>query len=159
MRNIARRTAVITSAAVLGIGAVSLAWASWTANGTGSAQAAAGQSVAVTTAAATVASAPLLVPGGQGSVRIRVVNANAFPVRVTGVSGTGDAVPDADHPGCTTTGVSFVDRTGLSLDVPAGQTEEFTIPDTVTMGNDSSNGCQGATFTIPVSIDAVSNAS
>jgi len=77
-------------------------------------------------------------------------------VTVTGVAGNGSITPDAGHAGCTTTGVSFTDQTGLSISVPASGQTQTTLSGAATMSNASLNACQGATFTIPVTISGAS---
>src|SRR5438552_17607835 len=73
--------------------AANLAFAAWTANGTGSGSAKAISSVGVSTVSATPTAQ--LYPGGSGDVKITIKNDNSFPVQVTAINGTG-AIPSAD---------------------------------------------------------------
>jgi hypothetical protein len=77
------------------------------------------------------------------------------------VSLNGTISADSGHAACVTTGVSFTNRTGLSLTVPAASggtdgTLQTTLSGAVAMDNTSDNGCQGATFTIPVTLTGTS---
>jgi hypothetical protein len=76
---------------------------------------------------------------------------------VNAVTGNGTITPDSGHSGCTTTGVTFTDQTGLTLDVAASTATQFTLNGAASMSNASLNACQGATFTIPVTLTGTSN--
>jgi hypothetical protein len=157
-RHINRKIAVVTI--VMALSVVGLVYAAWTTNGTGSGYAKAGTAQALTTVDVSASTTATLYPGGPaGDVLIRVNNPNTYPVTVTGVSlnGTnGDITPDAGHSGCTTTGVSFTNQTGLSISVPASGQTTATLSGAVSMSNASLNACQGAVFTIPVTISGAS---
>jgi len=62
--------------------------------------------------------------------------------------------------GCdASTGVSFTNQSGLTLDLLANETNKvFTLSGAVSMSNASDNTYQGAVFSIPVSVTATSNA-
>ena len=69
------------------------------------------------------------------------------------VSGNGTITPDSGHSACTTTGVTFTSQTGLATTIPASATnDQIDLNGAVSMNTSSSNGCQGATFSIPVTI-------
>jgi hypothetical protein len=93
-----------------------------------------------------------LFPGGSADVILRVSNPNAYIVTLVSVSGNGTITPDGSHAGCTTTGVSFINQTGLNATIAASGTTLVDLPSAAAMGITSSNTCQGATFSIPVSI-------
>ena len=57
------------------------------------------------------------------------------------------------------TGVTFTDQHTQALDVPANSSATFTLAGVVHMSNASDNSCQGAVFTIPVSLAGASHAS
>jgi hypothetical protein len=167
VRNLSRKRRVIGGAiTVLVLGIVGLVYAAWTTTGSGSGYAKAGSSSALSTVDVSASTTATLYPGTSGDVLIKLSNPNPFPVQVTGVSLNGansDIAADASHSGCTTTGVSFSNQTGLSIDVPAKSggtngTAQATLTNAATMSNASLNACQGATFTIPVSISGSSNA-
>jgi P pilus assembly chaperone PapD len=97
-----------------------------------------------------------LYPGITGAnLYLTVNNPNPFAVTVTSVNANGAAVPDAGHAaGCVTTGVTFATQ-ATSQTIGGGASLSFTVPG-VAMTNASDNGCQGATFTIPVTFTASS---
>lgn len=158
-----KRRKLITSCVALAlvVGA-SLAFAAWTTSGSGQGYAKAGSAEALSTLNAAASTTASLYPGSDGDVKLEISNPNSFPVRVTSVSLNGtnaDISADAGHSGCTTTGVSFTNRSGLTIDVPAGGTQTATLTGAASMSNASLNACQGATFTIPVTLSGSSNAS
>lgn len=132
------------------------AYAFWAASGSGSGTAAAGVVQPLTTSPATVTSG-LLYPGATGDVRLRVNNPNPFAVTVTSVTGTGAVTSDKGAACDGATGVSFTDQAAASLVVPASSSTTFTLTDAVTMDNSSDDSCQGATFTIAVSLTGASS--
>lgn len=142
-------------------------FAAWTSNGTGSATTKAGSSEALSTLDASASTSATLYPGVDGDVTLRISNPNPFPIRVTGVSLNGtnaNIEPDSGHAGCSPTGVSFNNKTGLTIDVPGKSggtngTATATLNGAASMSNASVNACQGATFTIPVTLTGTSNAS
>jgi len=132
------------------------AYAVWSSTGTGSGTATARSSLSLT---GTLSSVTGLYPGATLSVTVTVVNPNPFPVKVTAV--TGGTVTTTTS-GCTTTGVAFTNQTtsnGLGASgfiVPANSAGTALPGTTVTMDNTSLNACQGATFTVPVTLTATS---
>lgn len=139
--------------------AAGLAYAAWTASGTGSGYAKATTAEALTTVDASASAAPELYPGGQGDVVVRIANPNDYPVEVDDITGDGAITASGGIGTCDTTGVSFTDQTGQNIDVPANDETEVTLNNAASMSNASENGCQGATFTIPVSLTGASDAS
>ena len=140
-------------------------FAAWTSNGSGSAYTKAGSASPLTTVDVSASTTATLYPSQSGDVVVRVKNPNPYAVRVTGVALNGansDITADSGHASCTTTGVSFTNQTGLSLDVPAKSggvdgEAQATLTNAASMSNASVNGCQGATFTIPVTLAGASN--
>ena len=147
----------IASLTVMSLFTAGLVFAAWTTNGTGTAYAEAGTASPLTTIDVSASTTPTLYPGVSGDVLIRVNNPNSFAVRVTAVAGNGAITPDAGHSGCTTTGVTFTNQTGLTIDVPASSATTATMSGAASMSNASVNACQGAKFTIPVSLTGTSN--
>jgi hypothetical protein len=167
MKRVVSRRALIGLTACLAVLAVAgLVFAAWLTSGSGSGYAKAGSSQALSTVDASASTSATLYPGVTGDVTITVSNPNPFPVRVTSVSLNGtnaDIAPDSGHASCSPTGVSFTNQTGLSIDVPAQSggtngTATATLTGAASMSNASANGCQGATFTIPVNLSGASNA-
>jgi hypothetical protein len=152
---------------VLGVAlASSIAFAAWTASGSGSGYTQAISAQPLTTVDVSASTSAQLYPGGTGDVKIRISNPNPYPVVVTDVSGLGLPVGfTSDKVGCTgaSTGLVYTDQTGLSISVPAQVgvtpgTANYTLTGSVAMTNASVNACQGATFTIPVTLLGASNA-
>jgi hypothetical protein len=158
-RSINRKIAVAVIAAALS--AVGLVYAAWTTNGTGDAYAKAGTAAAISTVDVSASTTATLYPGVSGDVLIKLDNPNPYAVTVTSVTGNGSITADGGHAGCTTTGVTFTNQTGLSLVVPAksGGVDgvlQTSLNGAASMSNASLNACQGAVFTIPVTLSGTS---
>ena len=140
---------------VLGVSvAGGIAFAAWTADGTGSGYAQAKTAQAVSTVTATPVAG--LYPGGTSDLKVSVVNPNDYAVKVTAINGNGDiASPDST---CNAShGVTFTNQTGEWV-VPAKSAGTvITLTGAVAMSNASVTDCSGETFTVPVSIAAASH--
>ena len=140
MRNSKRIKIVAGGTAVLfGVG---VAFAAWTSTGTGTGAATAGSATTLTVAQQGTVTG--LYPTGTQAVTIRVTNTNPYPIRVSSVSP--GAVTVTGGTGCTAenAAVTFENLTGLNDYLAPSAYMDYT-PD-VSMGDDSNNGCQGATF-------------
>jgi hypothetical protein len=154
---ISKKIAVSTS--LVGASLVSgIAFAAWTADGSGSGYAKAETAQAVSTVTAAADTVAQLFPTGSGDLKVRVVNPNHYAVTVTAITlGTGsivsgDATCDASN------GVSFDGASGLSAVVPAGSAGTLiSLPGSVHMSNASVTACSGKTFTVPVNVAAASS--
>lgn len=153
-----RKRAISIGVTVAALVAASLVYAAWTSSGSGSGTAKATSAQSLTTIDASATTTATLYPGATGNVRITISNPNPYPVRVTSVTGNGAITADAGHSSCTTTGVSFADQTGQTIDIAANGQTSVTLNNAASMSNASDNGCQGATFTIPVTLAGASNA-
>jgi hypothetical protein len=153
-----KRRLIAAAVTVLILGVVGLVYAAWTSNGTGSGYAKAQSAQALSTVDVSASTTATLYPGANGDVLIKVHNPNPYPVRVTDITGNGAVTADAGHASCVTTGVTFTDQSGLSFDIAANDDAQTTLSGSAHMSNASDNGCQGATFTIPVSLTGNSNA-
>jgi hypothetical protein len=161
MQKSMKRRLIIGVSAVAVAAAAGLVYAAWTTNGTGSGYAKAGSAQQLTTLDVSASTTASLYPGVSGNVLLKVNNPNPYPVRVTAVSLNGtnaDIAPDGSHTSCTTTGVSFTNQSALTIDVAANSATQSTLTGAASMSNASVDGCQGATFTIPVSLTGTSNA-
>ena len=138
--------AVLIVIATLLVG-VKAAHGYWTAVGVASGSAQTGTAT-VSVVASTVPGSPLY-PGGSGTVRVSINNPNPFVMQLTAITGAGTV---SATPSCSPTGVTFTDQTGLNISLPANTTTVVDRTNAASMSNASANGCQGATFTIPVSI-------
>jgi hypothetical protein len=148
-----RLIAVLAVVGVLAVGGA--AWAYFTSHGSGSGHASTGTMSTVTLSATAGSASTPLYPGGTGDVSLEVNNPNSYAVTLVGVALKvgGSITPDAGHSACTTTGVSFTHQTGLSIPIPAGATNyQIHLSGAASMGSSSLSGCQGATFSIPVTI-------
>jgi hypothetical protein len=137
--------------ALVGVGGT--AFAVWTAAGAGSTNAAATTALPLTASSATVSSG-LLYPGATGDATVVITNPNPFPVTVTSISG-GTVTSDKGASCNASTGVTLSTQTG-AFPVPANGTQTFTLAGAVSMSNASDNSCQGAVFTIPVTLTGAS---
>lgn len=141
---------LLVSAAALGLFVGGIALAEWKANGAGNGRARGGAVVAITATEAEPTS--VLYPGATGDVALTITNPNNFPLVVYAITGAGtisasDATCDANH------GVSFTDQVG-SWPVAANDTTSVTLSDAAAMALSSDDSCQGAAFTIPVSLQS-----
>lgn len=157
LRKFGKKTMILTLGA-LGLSVASVAFASWLSSGTGSGYVKAVTAQPLTTVDVSASTTAQLYPGGTGDVILRVHNPNGYKIQVTSVTGNGTITADSPgHSGCTTTGVTFTDQTGLTADVAAGGNTDLTFTGAASMSNASLNACQGATFTVPVSLSGTSN--
>lgn len=148
-----RAVAVLTAIGILVLAGA--AWAYFSSSGSGSGSGSAGSMSTVTLNATAGTPSTPLYPGGTGDVSLEVTNPNAYLVTLVGVAlkPGGTITADAGHSGCTTTGVTFTNQTGLSTTIPQSTSGyRIDLAGAVSMNATSSNGCQGATFTIPVTI-------
>lgn len=135
-------------------------FAAWSTSGSGNGYAKAGSASALTLGDASASTSADLFPGTTGAVKLSVTNPNSFPVRITAVAkqAAGSITSDKGTACNAATGVTFTNQSGLTLDLAAGATSTFTLSGAVAMSNASDNSCQGAIFTIPVDVTAISNA-
>ncbi len=135
----------------------SVAFAAWTATGSGNGYAQAKTAAVLTTVDVSAATAAQLYPGATGDVLLKITNPNQYQVTVTSVGANG-AITSDKGPACNSaTGVTYTPPTTPSLVVPAGASVQFTLAGAVAMSNASDNSCQGAVFTIPVTLTGASS--
>jgi hypothetical protein len=160
MRNGTRKlTARITAGGIV-VGAMlaaGVAFAAWTATGSGSGYAKATTAQALTTVDVSASTPATLYPGATGNVKLSISNPNPYPVTVSSVSGNGAITSEKGAACNASTGVTYSNQTGLSLAVPAAGSATFTLAGAVSMSNASDDSCQGAVFTIPVSLSGASS--
>jgi len=156
---IPRKAFFLVAAGVAAI-ATAVGFAAWQTTGAGTAYAKAGSASALTLSDASASTSADLYPGATGDVKVKLTNPNSFPVKVTTVKlQTAGVITSDKGAACNaSTGVTFTDKTGLSLSLGAGVTATLTVSGAVSMSNASDNSCQGATFSIPVDVTAVSDA-
>jgi hypothetical protein len=131
----------------------SAASAYWTTHGSGSASVTTGSlsTVSVIAFAGGDSPATSLLPGGTADVIVRVNNTNSYALVLTAISLNGSIVASGGSGTCSTTGVSTTFPSNPSITVAAGS-HLVHFSNSAVMSLASSNGCQGATFQIPVSI-------
>ena len=156
-----KRRLIFAAVTVMVLAIASLGYAAWTSAGNGSGVAKASTAQALTTVTATASAG--LYPGANAALALQVSNPNPYPVTVTDVTGNGTITADASHSTCGQdathpTGVTYTDQHNLSISVPANGTTSVSVSNSVHMSNASDNSCQGATFTIPVSLTGASAA-
>lgn len=136
--------------------AASVALASWLATGTGSGSAKATTAQNLTTTAVVPPTAQLY-PGGTGDLSIQIDNPNPYAVDVTQIARTADPITSDAGAACdASTGVSMTTPLAVTITVPAGGSTSTTVAGVVSMDNSSDNSCQGATFTVPVTVSGAS---
>lgn len=138
-------------ALVVGLGA-GTAFAYFTSLGSGSGVASVGtpQDVTVVNASGTVTN--LLYPGATGDLLVELDNPNSYPVTIVAIAANGTATGSGGIGSCVTTGVSANTQSGLSITVASGNNVAVVIPNGASMDATSDSGCQGATFSVPVTI-------
>jgi hypothetical protein len=161
MKLLGKRRLIFAAVTVIVLVFVSLGYAAWTSSGNGSGVAKASTAQALTTGTATASAG--LYPGATAALTVNVSNPNPYPVTVTDVTGNGTITADASHSTCGQdgthpTGVTYIDQHTLSISVPASGSTQVSLSNSVHMSNASDNSCQGATFTIPVSLTGASAA-
>jgi hypothetical protein len=156
MRKFVKRT-IAVGAAVAVVSIAGVAYAAWTASGTGSGYAKATTAAALSTVDVAATASGDLYPGGVADVVLKVHNPNKYPVKLTAINNGSGAIT-ASNAACVITGVTFTNQTG-EWNVPKEGDLSITLTGAAAMSNASDDGCQGATFTIPVSLVGASNAS
>lgn len=161
MKLLGKRRLIFAAVTVMALVIASLGYAAWTSAGNGSGVAKASTAQALTTVTATASAG--LYPGATAALTLQVSNPNPYPVTVTDVTGNGTITADTSHSTCGQdgthpTGVTYVDQHNLTIAVPANGTTQVSVSGSVHMSNASDNSCQGATFTIPVSLNGASAA-
>lgn len=155
---LAARTAAPTAALCLLAGA-GTAYAYWgtVGSGTNSATNAGMQTVSVTALIAGDGPQTTLIPGGTADVVLRVTNANPYAVQIRSITANGAVTTDTAHPTCTTTGVTFTPPAvplTPTVSVPANSSLLITLTGAATMSSLSQSVCQGAIFSVPVTVEA-----
>jgi hypothetical protein len=147
-----RRT--VATAAALSAGAVGMtaAAAYFTSPGSGSGAATVSTITVNVSATAGTPSAPLY-PGSTGDVTLKVDNPNDFAVTLKKVEGNGAITASGGKGSCGAADISFTDQTSLSTTLPANSTgNPIDLLGAASMPLTAADGCQGATFTIPVKV-------
>jgi hypothetical protein len=141
---------------ILLVGSVAFAW--WTASGTGQGYAKAETLVAIDTLDVSGIVTADLHPGGTGDVLIRIRNQNTFPVDVTNIAATSAPYTTPTDAACDASGsVTWVADQAGTWTVPAAGTLDVTLANNVAMDGPSAvDACQGEVFAIDVALTATS---
>ena len=157
MRRTRTRVTVLGSA-IMVILAANIAFAAWTASGTGSGTATSGAGQAVS-ALGPASVTDLLYPTGSANVQLTISNPNPYKVSVTQIAQNGSTASDDEN--CVGTTVTMATQTtGWIVPAASGATPgtlAVTLTDAATMSNAATDACQTANFTIPVSLTAASS--
>lgn len=147
------------------IGAVALivgiaggaAYGYFVSSGSGTGSASTG-SIQVTINAQTGTPNVSLVPGGSGDLVFQVKNENPAGNSIVSVALNGTIIPDSGHSGCTTTNSNPV----VTLSIPGADlpvslvantaSQQIDLANAVTMDATATSNCQGATFSVPITI-------
>ena len=152
----------IATAVIAGGGVAAYAAFNWTTSGTGSGGASAYSNVTSTVTAASGSTD--LYPGGTGNVNFTVNNPNPYNVTFTGYTisslaktgGGACSVSDSD----TTANVYITSASGaMSLEVDHGATAKAgSLSGVLTMNANAPATCEGATFSVTVSLSGAQSA-
>lgn len=151
------RTAAATVALCI-LGGAGSAYAYWATSGIGSGSATNGTMQTVTVDALIPGDTlqTSLVPGGTADVLLRATNPNAHAVTIYGIAASGPVTADAGRPGCTTTGVTFtppVTPLTPAVTIQPNTSIQLTLQGAASMSAASPSACQGAQFTVPVTME------
>jgi hypothetical protein len=137
---------------------VGVAFALWTARGTGSGRARATTAVDATVTPVNCASEPGcidLYPGyADGDLYFTITNDNPYEVTFTDMT-AGSVTVDAAHAAaCPASSITVESPvTGLNLVAPANSTTgQLSINDVVSMASSAPDGCQGASFDVQLTL-------
>jgi hypothetical protein len=148
------RTAFLAGVALLLVAGAAFAWLTV---GGGSGTGATGTTTSLTLTPGTPSAQ--LSPGGQAAVVLTVTNPNTASVRVGSLArdtgqGTNGFGVDAGHSGCGLSALSFTTQTngGAGWTVPGNGSLPVSLPNALSMSSAAADACQGATFTVYLSV-------
>jgi hypothetical protein len=161
VRTINGRSATLVMPLCAGIIAASggLAWAYWRMSGSATTTVRAGSAVQLRGTGSPFPQT-FLYPGGAADLKVTIQNDNPFPVVVRQITLSPDGVvADSPHAsaGCRNTGVTLSPPPNLfSWNVDKNSSRSFVFTRGVRMTNASDSACQGATFTLPLTLGGTS---
>jgi hypothetical protein len=146
---------ILAVSAVAIVATTAVTFGSWSVSSSaGSGYSKAKVALNLTLSDASASTTAQLYPGGTGDLWVKVSNPNPFAVTVTSVTGAGAITSDKGAACDASTGVTFTNTTGLTQAVGAGATVTFSLAGKVAMSNASDNTCQGAVFSVPITLAA-----
>jgi hypothetical protein len=93
-----------------------------------------------------------LVPGGSSDLIVRIDNTNAYAVTLTAISLNGSITVSGSLGACTASSVSTSFPSSPSINVAASSSQLIHLSGAISMSTSAPNGCQDATFAVPVSV-------
>jgi hypothetical protein len=146
-----KRKKLFVALATVGVLVVGgIAYALWSADGEGSGTAKARTAETITLNVDTSKAADLYPGFTGGNIYFTATNTN--PYDVTFDAFTTGTIVSSDPTNCPASNVSVTPGT-ISVSVAAGATDvDKQIDDVVSMDSDAPDGCQGVTFTIPLTL-------
>jgi hypothetical protein len=146
--------AAATGVAIVLLGGVSYAW--WTAGGSGNATVGSLTAQPLTIAASSPAVSDMYPGKAKQALTFTVTNPNAYTV-VLNASPTIGAAVSSDATACAVNATNLTVTTGPytmtgTLTVTAGATVSLSVASFVQLPGTAGDGCQGKTFTFPVSV-------
>ncbi|WP_433800082.1 hypothetical protein [Actinomycetospora sp. CA-084318] len=151
-------TVVVLALLAAALGAAGVAVAAWFASGSGTPGLDGRTALAPTTAAVagSAVTTGLLTPGSSGTAVLSVTNPNPYRVRIATVAPAGAATASGGVGACATTGVALAAQSPAGVTLAPAASTTLTLAGAVSMSTVSETGCQGATFSIPVTVTVVS---
>jgi hypothetical protein len=139
----------LVGVAVLVLGGI--AYALWSADGSGSGTAQARTAADITLAVDTSQAADLYPGFTGGNIYFKASNTNPYGVTFTGW--TAGAVVSSDEENCPASLVTVDDSDPISIPVAANASDvQKEIDGVVSLSSLADDGCQGVTFTIPLTL-------
>lgn len=124
------------------------AYAVWSSTGSGS-HSDTGSTVSITLTPVAVSTG--LYPGSSSAVSVTVTNTSAsHPLTVTALTAGPTTISAAGKGSCVATTVSFV--AGTLPETPLAPDASVSVPGTVSMAANAVDGCQGTSFSIPLTV-------
>lgn len=158
MNGLSKRSAIVVSVVVALLLSAGVAYALWSAQGTGSGRARATTAVNAVVNPVNCAATPGcidLYPGfANGDVYFTITNSNPYPITFTDMTASTVTVDAGHSAACPASSITVASPvTGLSLVAAANATTaQLSIADVVTMIPAAPNGCQGASFDIQLTL-------
>jgi hypothetical protein len=145
MGKMTKRSVAIAAAAVVAVGGAGAAYAAWNVDSTANVTVTAGNAAQVAVTATNVTD---LYPGASKPVTVTIANPNKFRVKITQITGPVITV-NGDAGGCTGNNSGITVTQTLSTPIVLSENsgaQTFTIPNVITMNNNSNTACQGKAF-------------
>ncbi len=156
-----RKLSIRATIATVAVGALltaGVAYAAWTATGSGSGAAKAGAATDVVVTPGTPTA--FLYPSGTSDVAVTVTNNNPFPVTVTALNldaSFGTSGYTASDPLCNTSSLTYTNQSANQVIAGNGGSFSFELADAIAMDNSANDNCQNDAFQIGITAVAASS--